>query len=58
MFVVPMTTTSLKLTLGFHGHYGEPPLVLEYKPADKTCLYWMEYDVMEGQWHQMSKKNQ
>lgn len=56
--MVPMTTISLKLTLGFHGHYREPPLVLEYKPADKTCLYWMEYDLMEGQWHHMNKKNQ
>ena len=58
-FTVPSDSGRVRLILEFQGHYGEPPLTVEYNPAaDNTSIYWLDYDVIEGVWHQMSKNNQ
>lgn len=39
-----------KVTLHFHGHYGEPPIDLQYGMAGEGQVYQLEFDVAKGTW--------
>ena len=42
--------TELNMIIHFHGHYGEPALVLKYDISDGDTNYRMDYNVSAGSW--------
>ena len=47
----PAPSSHVTVTLSFHGHYGEPPLQLQYLPVPGHQIYCLSYHIQEGVWH-------